>query len=394
MVLRFRGLGRSDTSLVTDAANLAGLLGNRPSGLRLDADSYRAGDPLALAYWPLAKTNNFQGLLYNQGWRRSVATYAVAKFDDMADLPWGGPMACHFHWLASIEDEEAIRRFETVLRRLKDQRRSIVWTVHNVLPHDQVDIARAVRVRRIMVEAADLIHVMNERTAELVQPHFSLDGKRVFYSPHPSYLGDHPHTVTREEARFELGLGPETKVFLCFGAIQPYKGLEDLVAAAGVLAQSRPELDWTLIIAGIAKNEALVDRIRSVEALDRRLVLHPHKVPIEDVQYFFGAADYAVCPYRSSLNSGAAMLALTFGVPLIAPHAPAFDELIGRGVGIGYAPDSPEGLIDALTAALESDPAGMHVRAEEVAAERAPRKASEMFFAGLVDGLESGSKRA
>ena len=117
-------------------------------------------------------------------------------------------MACHFHWLASIEDKDAVRRFEALLTRLKDQRRSIVWTVHNVLPHDKADIATAVRVRRAIVEAADLIHIMNERTPELVEPHFSLAGKRVFHSPHPSYLGDHPGTVSREQARFELGLSP------------------------------------------------------------------------------------------------------------------------------------------------------------------------------------------
>ena len=110
----------------------------------------------------------------------------------MAEVPWAGPMVCHFHWLATIEDEESIRRFETLLARLKDQGRTIVWTVHNVLPHDQADIDPAIRVRRAIVEAADLIHVMNERTPELVEPHFSLAGKRVFYSPHPSYLGDHP----------------------------------------------------------------------------------------------------------------------------------------------------------------------------------------------------------
>ena len=339
MVLRFRGQGRAGGSLLVESANLASRLGMRPSGLPLDPDPYRPDDPLVLAYWPLARTNNFQALLYNEGWRRGVASFPVGAFEDMAEVPWAGPMACHFHWLATIEDEESIRRFEALLLRLKDQKRSIVWTVHNVLPHDKADIDTAVRVRRAIVEAADLIHIMNERTPELVEPHFSLAGKRVFYSPHPSYLGDHPCTVTRDAARFELGLRPEATVFLCFGAIQPYKGIEELIASTEELARDRPDLDWTLVVAGIAKDEELVRRIRRVEALDRRLLFYPHKIPVEDVQYFFRAADYAVCAYRSSLNSGAAMLALSFGVPLVAPETVAFSEFLARGAGIGYAPD-------------------------------------------------------
>ena len=92
---------------------------------------------------------------------------------------------------------------------------------------------------------------MNERTPELVEPYFSLAGKRLFYSPHPSYLGDHPRIVTRDAARFELGLRPETTVFLCFGAIQPYKGIEELIASAGQLAQDRPDLDWVSLSRGM-----------------------------------------------------------------------------------------------------------------------------------------------
>lgn len=391
MVLTFRGLARAEGSLLVETAHAAARLAMRPSGLPLDPDRYERDDPLLLAYWPLARTNNFQALLYSQGWRHNVASFPVGAFEAMADVPWAGPMACHFHWLATIESEEAIARFEALLARLKEQRRSIVWTVHNVLPHDHADTEKAVRIRRIIVEAADLIHVMNERTADLVEPHFSLAGKRVFYSPHPSYLGDHSDTVTREAARFALGLPPEATVFLSFGAIQPYKGIEELVAAAEELARERPDLDWALVIAGIAKDDELVRRIRRVGGLDRRLLLYPQKIPNEDVQTFFRAADYAVCAYRSSLNSGAAMLALSFGVPLVAPRTVAFSDLLAQGIGIGYAPDDRGALVGALAEAIAVDPAEMRGRARALAEARSPKAASDLFFDGLTAGLRSRS---
>ena len=115
------------------------------------------------------------------------------------------------------------------------------------------------------------------------------------------------------------------------------------------------------------------------------------RIPVEDIQYFFRAADYAVCAYRSSLNSGAAMLALSFGVPLVAPETVAFSELLMRGVGIGYAPDDRPALAAALAAAIETDPAGMAGRALALAEERSPQNASDIFFEALTSGLQSGS---
>jgi glycosyltransferase involved in cell wall biosynthesis len=137
-----------------------------------------------------------------------------------------------------------------------------------------------------------------------------------------------------------------------------------------------------------------VSRIRRNKSLGRRLIFHPHKVPVEDVQYLFRAADYAVCAYRSSLNSGTAMLALSFGVPLVAPETAAFSELLARGAGIGYAPDEPGALTAALAAAIETDPAGMSGRAASLAEERTPRDASNLFFERLAEGLRSRSNPA
>lgn len=308
----------------------------------------------------------------------------------MVAVPWAGQLICHFHWLATVNREEGISDLRDVLGRLKDQKRPIVWTVHNVLPHDVVDIEAAVRVRRLIVEAADLVHVMNDRTPDLVEPYFTLRDKPTFYSPHPSYLGDVPNTVTREEARFELGIRPEATVFLCFGAIQPYKGIEDLVTAAHQLSVERPDLDWVLLIAGIARDKALVRRLDVLQSLEDRLRFHPGKVPIEDIQYFFKSADFSVCPYRRSLNSGAAMLAISFGVPLIAPETPTFVEFLARGTGIGYEPSRNGALAAALASAIGKDGTQMRERAIAFAEDRRPEKASAQFFKGLTARMRNG----
>jgi len=356
----------------------------RPPGV---SGSEQGCDPFVVTFWPFAQANRFQSLLYSQGRQYGAAALPVAAFEEMAAVPREGLSICHFHWLASVRTEEAFGSLRRVLARLKDQKKPIVWTVHNILPHDAADIDAAIRVRRLIVEAADLVHVMNERTAELVEPYFSLRDKPTFYSPHPSYLGDVPDTVTREEARLKLGIRPETTVFLCFGAIRAYKGIEDLVAAAERLRIERPDLDWVLLVAGIAKDKALVHRLGEVRSLGSRLRFLPGKVAGEDIQYFFKAADFSVCPYRRSLNSGAAMLSMSFGVPLIAPQIPAFAELLSKGTGIGYDPEQEDALTAALAGAIGNDTTEMRSRAVALADERRPEAASAQFFKGLTTGL-------
>jgi glycosyltransferase involved in cell wall biosynthesis/SAM-dependent methyltransferase len=387
VVLRFRSLARKGDGLQADAVAAADYLRSR--SLEQRNLSGEADASILLLYWPLARLNNFQGLLYSQGWSHGVASAPVADFEAMGEVAWEGPMACHFHWLAAIDSEVSLQRFKALLTQLKDQGRSIIWTVHNVLPHDETNIDLAVRVRRVMVEAADLVHIMNVSTPEIVAPYFSLAGKRIFHSPHPSYLGDHPDTVSREEARFELGLRPETTVFLSFGSIQPYKGLEELVAAAQELARDRPDLDWALVIAGGARDKEVVRRILASEGLGERLLFVPQGVQVRDVQYFFRAADYCALPYRTSLNSGAAMLGLSFGVPIVAPETDAFAQILELGAGIGYAPGEAGALAAAMATAVEADPAGMRSRALAIAEERSPPKASAAFFAGLRQGLRA-----
>src|SRR5690606_10695421 len=116
--------------------------------------------------------------------------------------------------------EENVARFESLLKTLRKQRRKIVWTVHNILPHDTRNRELAVRARELMTEYAHAIHIMSARTVELCAPLFQLDGSKVFHCPHPSYMGAYPDHIDRIEARFRLGLEPDSIVFLSFGAIQ------------------------------------------------------------------------------------------------------------------------------------------------------------------------------
>ena len=67
--------------------------------------------------------------------------------------------------------------------------------------------------------------------------------------------------------------------------------------------------------------------MRELTSGDARIHLHLRHVPTEEVQTFFGAADLVALPYREILNSGTALLALSFNRPVLVPSKGAMAEL-------------------------------------------------------------------
>jgi glycosyltransferase involved in cell wall biosynthesis len=82
------------------------------------------------------------------------------------------------------------------------------------------------------------------------------------------------------------------------------------------------------------------------------------------------AADVAVLPYRRALNSGALMLALTFGLPVIVPDGGGLAEVVGTGFARTFAAGDRASLAEALTKA----PALATDKARRLAAEAAAKQ--------------------
>jgi glycosyltransferase involved in cell wall biosynthesis len=142
-------------------------------------------------------------------------------------------------------------------------------------------------------------------------------------------------------------------VFLFLGLLRPYKGLEELLPAF----RSLPDPNAALLIAGRPRPSDYAAHLAEQAAYDPRVLLHPHFVPVDEVQVWMNAADAVVLPYRQITTSGAAMLAWSFGKPVIAPALPAFLEPMAAApfLGLLYDPAAPNGLADVLRQAVAID---------------------------------------
>ena len=233
----------------------------------------------------------------------------------------------------------------------------IVWTVHNALPHEGRHAADRA-LRWLLLRSARL--VVHADSARQV---LERAGRNAAVVPHGHYIDAYPHDVDQTTARRRLDVPADAQVLLCFGQVRAYKGIPELLAAFGALA--RPDI--RLVIAGKPVDRIVADAVTRAAARDPRIVAHLAHVDDGDVQLYFEAADWVVLPYREVLTSGSALLALSFGRPVVAPRQGCLAEL-GRTDGVlGYEPGAPNGLALALAEATLTDARAWRPRAHATA---------------------------
>jgi beta-1,4-mannosyltransferase len=124
----------------------------------------------------------------------------------------------------------------------------VVWTAHNILPHESFGAARdalwqtyfpAFRSRLDLV-----INLSAWAQKELIAAYPDLADRRRVVIPHPHYRTAYPAPPAPEEARRASGLPAGKFILLAAGMVRPSKGIAEL---AGLFAQvARPDERWSL----------------------------------------------------------------------------------------------------------------------------------------------------
>lgn len=362
-------------------------------------------DPWLFAYTPVARMNPYQALSYGSFGDHGLAVTPVTdawSFDALTVL--GGQtrgVIVHLHWLSVVlagagsaaEAAEKSAAFLAKMESFQEKGGKVVWTVHNMVPHDARYLQEEMRLQQAVADRADLIHVMTEDTPELMAEVLRLDPDKIVCVPHPGYHGAYPDVVPQDHARLALGLAPDETVYLAFGAIKAYKGLERLVEGFNVLLQ-RDATPRRLIIAGGA------DRDRETADLVRQLRMHPYvlvddtKVPTDKAQYLLRAADMMVLPHVRALNSGGALLGPTFGLPVIANPVGVLPGLLGEDFAEFIQGEAPEDIAAALERADRLRSPEARQAAQAFADRHHPQDVSPALAQAIRTGLELDAEEA
>lgn len=219
----------------------------------------------------------------------------------------------------------------------------IVWTAHNLMPHETNKPWLDRLFRKILIRYGNGVIFHCQEAYHQITAAFGHSRVNAII-PHGNYDGCYPPLIKQYEARTRLNIPHNYFVFLYFGNIRNYKGVGKLISEFKRIRDP----NTVLIIAGKAVNEEK-DKISSCCEGDKNIHLFLEHIKDDKVPILMSAADVVVAPYEATLTSGVAHLALTFGRPLIAPRLGCLPELIQPEYGILYDTEIENGLFAAMS---------------------------------------------
>lgn len=289
----------------------------------------RAQAKMRILAWPASipnEGNPYPRLLYGQveEFGPQVDPFSVRRLFTKKYAVW------HMHWPEHFLNKEAW--VPAVLKmgalfilmswaRMRGMR--IVWTVHNLGAHEhRHPRLEALFWRRFTNRLDGFLALSNGGLLAARERFPALRTLPGFVIPHGHYRGEYFAGCSRQQARSLLGIS-SSRVLLFFGNIRPYKNVPELIRAF----KSFPDRNTLLCIAGHPSSAELAGLIRSEAASDARIRLYLAHVPSERVHLLFNAADLVILPFTEVLNSGSALLALSFDRPVLVPAYGALSEL-------------------------------------------------------------------
>lgn len=284
------------------------------------------------------------------------------KTHDVLHINW----LHHFYKAEDLQTGvELLNEFVDRLSFAKELGYHIVWTMHNFYPHERPFPELDHLAQLSMCRIADHVVAHCGYAADLAREHF-YRSKNLHVVPHGNYIDAYPNEISQVDTRQALGIAEDAFVYVFVGNARPYKGIERLIEHFGQVADEKSVL---LLMMRSGLNPAYADEIKnSVADDDRVLVFTSSFFEQEAFQTYLNAADVAVLPFVDVLTSGSALLALSFGKPLIVPNIGCLPELVDESMGYLFDPKNKHGLQEAMAAVRRQDITSLSAAAYERAA--------------------------
>lgn len=263
----------------------------------------------------------------------------------------------HLHWVPF--------RYEKILnlvrRATEEFGTKVVWTIHNVLPH-QPQFPDDLAVMRSVADWVDLGIVHSDRTRDEVAEKLSAD-LRLVTIPH-GHFNMLARSVPAKEARERVGVEDDQVALLLFAPDRRDKGMDTFI---DVLEKLPPK--YVGILAGRCPDPEIRAEIQhAMERLGRRLITDLRFIPNEDVPVYFSAADIYFIPYKSITTSGSVFFAFAYGKPVITTPTGHLPDIIVSGEN-GYLLADVDEMVDVIGGMDRLRAEQMGAKAREMALE-------------------------
>lgn len=267
----------------------------------------------------------------------------------------------HIHWISDYMGTGTKRKFLAFFKVLKFildismakkiLNTKIVWTVHNLQSHECKHPQIELLARKYLSKKVDALICHSETAKKMICKTHKVSPSKIYAIPHGNYIECYENKISKDDSRKKLALAKHEIIFLYFGKIKPYKGVIELVKVFNELNTAQK---IKLLIVGKPQNDQIKYSVISNINDNPNIKTVFNLIPDNKIQIYMNAADVVVLPYTDILMSGATILAMSFGKPVIAPRTGSIPDILDEKGAFLYKSDENNGLLRTIRQAINS----------------------------------------
>lgn len=248
----------------------------------------------------------------------------------------------HYHWFEfqGVKQLLALPYKLLCISIFRKFNTRIVWTIHNLEPHDRKYLHLHKKLHAWMACKADLLHLHSPTLLGSSAHYLEIDPESSKWAvlKHPEFpakpipKADAVHALNE---MYNLQLPTDEIILLLFGNISEYKGIDSFITL------SKPySSQFHVLIAGpvkIGQNHTHQNILKAIGFDTDRFHYVPRFIDEEHYAYLLSSADYCVFNYINIHSSGGAAMALSYKKRIIAPKIGIFNDLENEAESLLYS---------------------------------------------------------
>lgn len=207
----------------------------------------------------------------------------------------------------------------------------ILYTVHNVLPHDSDSLKNRVIYFVVYRVCSNYLIVHGESLKERLVSEFGVSDKKIVVAPIGSLNPPDNPAITKGEAMRSLGIANDEFVLLSFGLQRYYKGTHFLLRALSEYKFRR----FRLLIRGDSYDAKYCEMLKDIiegEDFGNKVDCSFGYVSDQQMELVFKAADIVLLPYFEGSQSAVKLTAYSYGRPVLISDIGSLGEYVVPGV--------------------------------------------------------------
>ncbi len=291
---------------------------------------------LALWFYPVATNNKYQRLLYSDSAIQGAQVIGITdlkQFSNLKLVPESDNII-HIHWISEfvttsntdVFPQNKADKFLRQLQQLQSFGFDIRWTIHNAVSHDAKHKDKEVRFRQALFQLVDRVYIHHPLALSLLE-WLPSDSAKYALIEHGHYLSLCTATMSKADARNQLGIDQNSFVIFYFGMLRDYKGLGEYLPVFEKISRDCPHVK--LIIAGQIQSKAIMHMLNTLDCPN--IIVYDKFLTDEELAIYNLAADTGFLSYRSILTSGTLFHMMSAKLPVIAPALGTLPAYIAKG---------------------------------------------------------------